>query len=225
VRGARDRRHRSRPRLLRPVHRRLGLRRIRIEELLASAEEVAAFGALLARGGVAAIPTETFYGLAADPTNEIGVGRLLALKRREADKPLLVLFAERRQLVPLGVAAPAATLDRFFAVWPAAVTVVLPLARPIPASRGALSLGVRMPAHGALRELLARVGPVTGTSLNRSGEEPCSGADEAARIAPGEIDVLVDGGQTPGGQPSTLLDATVEPPRVLRAGAFAWPPS
>ena len=77
-----------------------------------------------------------------------------------------------------------------------------------------------MPAHDALRELLARVGPVTGTSLNRSGEAPCEEADEVAKRFPGEVDVLVDGGRTPGGRPSTLLDATVEPPRVLRAGAF-----
>lgn len=193
--------------------------------MLASPEEVAAFGALLARGGVAAIPTETFYGLAADPTSDPGVARVLALKRRDADKPLLVLFAERGQLAPLGVAAPAATLDRFFAVWPAALTVILPLARPIPASLGTLSLGVRVPALGPLRELLARVGPVTGTSLNRSGEEACADADEAARIAPDEIDIFVDGGRTTGGRPSTLLDATFDPPRVLRPGAFAWPPA
>jgi L-threonylcarbamoyladenylate synthase len=150
---------------------------------------------------------------------------VLALKRRGAAKPLLVLFGARRQLAPLGVAAAAATLDRFFAIWPAPLTVVLPLTAPIPASRDALSLGVRMPAHDALRDLLARVGPVTGTSLNRSGEQPCSDPDEAAGLAPAEIDVLVDGGRTPGGLPSTLLDATVDPPRVLRDGAHPWPPS
>lgn len=177
---------------------------------------------MLARGGVAAIPTETFYGLAADPMNEAGVRRILALKRRGADKPLLVLFGARRQLAPLGVTAPAGTLDRFFAIWPAALTVVLPLGAPIPASQGASSLAVRMPAHDALRALLERIGPVTGTSLNRADEPPCADPDAAARAMPGEIDVLVDGGPTPGALASTLLDATVEPPRVLRAGAFPW---
>jgi L-threonylcarbamoyladenylate synthase len=80
-----------------------------------------------------------------------------------------------------------------------------------------------VPAHDALRELLARIGPVTGTSLNRSGESPCEEANDVARQFPGELDVLVDGGRTPGGPPTTLLDATVEPPRVLRPGAFPWP--
>jgi L-threonylcarbamoyladenylate synthase len=201
------------------------VRRIRIEELLSAPEETAWLADTLRRGGLAAIPTETFYGLAADPQSETGVGRILAMKRRDAAKPLLVLFGAARQLAGLGVAAPAATLDRYFSIWPAALTVVLPLAAPIPASRDAFSLGVRMPAHPSLRELLARVGPVTGTSLNRSGEPPCEEADEAARQFPGEIDVLVDGGRTAGGLPSTLLDATVEPPLLLRAGAYPWPAS
>lgn len=192
-------------------------------DLLASPDELSRLSALLARGGVAAIPTETFYGLAADPTSETGVRRILAVKRREADRPLLVLIGAREQLGPLGVTSQAHTLDRFFAIWPAALTVVFPLRTPIPASRDGFSLGVRVPAHDALRELLARVGPMTGTSLNRSGEVPCEEADEVARQFPGEIDVLVDGGRTPGGLPSTLVDATVEPPRVLRAGAFPWP--
>ena len=201
------------------------MRRIRIEDLLASREEVAALGALLARGGIAGIPTETFYALAADPRNEVGVGRVLALKRREAAKPLLVLFGSRGQLAPLGVAAAPAVLDRFFAIWPAPLTVVLPLSATIPASRDALSLGVRMPAHALLCDLLARIGPVTGTSFNRAGEPPCSDPEAAARLMPDEIDVFVDGGRTPGGLASTLLDATVDPPRVLREGAFPWPPA
>lgn len=196
-----------------------------MDDLLASQDELSALSALLSRGGLAAIPTETFYGLAADPKSETGVRRVLAMKRRGSAKPLLVLFGTRAQLAPLGVAAKPETLDRYFAFWPAALTVVFPLRSPIPASRDAFSLGVRLPAHDALRELLARVGPVTGTSLNRSGEIPCEEADEVARQFPGEIDVLVDGGRTPGGLPSTLVDATVEPPRVLRPGAFAWPPA
>ena len=101
----------------------------------------------------------------------------------------------------------------------------LRIVAPIPASRDAFSLGVRMPAHPPLRALLARVGPVTGTSLNRSGEPACEEADEAAGQFADEIDVLVDGGRTAGGLPSTLLDATVEPPLLLRPGAYPWPVS
>jgi len=152
------------------------------------------------------------------------VRRILEWKRREEGKPLLVLFAERGQLAGLGVEAAPRVLEPFFELWPAALTVVLPLARPIPAALGGSSLAVRLPAHEGLRTLLARVGPVTGTSLNRSGEPPCSRPDEVERLASGGIDVLVDGGPTPGGLASTLVDATVQPPRLVRPGAFPWPP-
>jgi len=168
------------------------------------------------------VPTETFYALAADPLSASGVERVRALKGREGSKPLLVLFAAREQLAPLGVAASAELLDRYLAIWPAPLTVILPIVRPIPASLGALSLGVRLPAHPGLCALLARTGPLTGTSWNRAGEPPRS--DPAAPGGPEEIDLLVDGGTTAGGAPSTLLDATVSPPRVLREGAFRWPP-
>ena len=87
------------------------MRRIPIAELLASEETLAELAALLRSGGVAAIPTETFYALAADPKSEAGVARVLAAKGRGERKPLLVLFAERGQLDALGVAAPAAALE------------------------------------------------------------------------------------------------------------------
>jgi L-threonylcarbamoyladenylate synthase len=197
--------------------------RLLLDRLLGSSAETARLAAVLRAGGLAAIPTETFYGLAADPLSEAGVRRALALKGRDASQPLLVLFAEREQLEPLGVEAEAGRLDRFLAIWPAPLTVVLPLAAAIPASCGRKSLGVRIPAHAGLRDLIRRIGPVTGTSLNRSGEAPCEEPEEAARGFAGELDVLVDGGPCPGGLPSTLVDATAEPTRVLRAGAFPWP--
>jgi L-threonylcarbamoyladenylate synthase len=199
--------------------------RLSLDRLLASPRDTDSLAESLRNGGLAAIPTETFYGLAADPRSERGVRRALALKHREAGHPLLVLFGDRGQLATLGVSADPALLEGFFALWPAPLTVVLPLQAPIPASCGRPSLGVRMPAHPGLRDLLRRIGPVTGTSLNRAGEPPCEDAEEAARRFAAELDVLVDGGRVPGGLPSTLLDATVEPPQVLRAGAFAWPRS
>ncbi len=200
------------------------MRRIALEDLLASPGESTALGERLARGGVAAVPTETFYGLAADPCSREGVERILGAKGRDETKALLVLFSGRAQLESLGVTAAPATLARFFGLWPAPLTVVLPLRAPIAASLGLPTLGVRLPAHVSLRRLLERIGPVTATSANRSGARPCVDPDEVARLFDGDIDVLVDGGRTPGGLPSTLVDATVDPARRLRAGAFPWPP-
>jgi L-threonylcarbamoyladenylate synthase len=199
------------------------VRRIPIEALTSPGAEVSAFRDLLSRGGVAAIPTETFYGLGADPRDEEAVRRIVAAKGRDDGKPLPVVFSRRRDLAGLGITAPEESLEEFFRIWPAALTVVLEIREPLAASRGARTLAVRMPASERLRRMLDHTGPLTATSANRSGEPPQDDPDAVERIFEGSIDRLVDGGRTPGGRPSTVLDATEEPPRVLRAGAFPWP--
>src|SRR5215831_2625984 len=123
------------------------MRRIGIHDLLGSVEEVGRFAARIALGGLAAVPTETFYALAADPLSETGVRRVLEAKGRGEDKPLLVLFGARRQLEPLGVTAHSEKLDALFRIWPAPLTAILSLRAPIPASLGAATLGIRLPAH------------------------------------------------------------------------------
>lgn len=197
-------------------------RRVRLAELLESPGGLADLSDLIARGGVAAVPTETFYALAADPTSERGVSRIFEIKGRDDGKPLLVLFSSREHLARLGVAARPDVLEWFLRAWPAPLTAVFPLARPIAASRGGRTLGVRMPAAPAVRRLLDATGPLTGTSANRSGAPPLADPDDVFETLGSQVDVLVDGGPTPGGEPSTIVDATREPPRVVRAGAFAW---
>jgi L-threonylcarbamoyladenylate synthase len=200
------------------------VRRLRLRDLLASPRELASLRDFLARGGVAAVPTETFYALAADPTSERGVSRIFEIKGRDDGKPLLVLFSSREQLEALGVAAHPDLVDRLFRLWPAPLSAVLPLRAPIAASRGSATLGVRMPAACGVRELLDAVGPLTGTSANRSGEPPIAEPDDVADALGSDLDVLIDGGLVPGGEPSTVVDATRDPPKVVRQGAFPWPP-
>jgi L-threonylcarbamoyladenylate synthase len=198
------------------------VRRIAIADLNASAEELTNLRALLAAGGLAAVPTETFYGLAANPKSEGGVQRVFEAKGRSDDNPLAVLFGARDQLEHLGVTAAPELLDRFFLIWPAPLTVVLPIERPIAASRGLSTLAVRMPGTRALILLLESIGAVTGTSANLSGEPALDDPDAVAALFEAQLDVLVDGGKTPGDRPSTLIDATVDPPVVLREGAHRW---
>ncbi len=178
--------------------------------------------ALLRHGGVLAVPTETFYALAADPFETGAVERIFEIKGRPEDEPLPVLFARRSDLERLGVEADSKTLDRYFEIWPAPLTVVVPIRAPIAASRGRRTIAVRLPASKKLRDLLSLVGPLTGTSANRSGEEPLFSPVTVESEFRREIDLLVDGGKTPGGKPSTLVDATREPPVILRRGAFLW---
>ena len=199
------------------------LRRVRLDRLLQSSEEIARLRELLSGGGVAAIPTETFYGLATNPASILGIARIFGAKGRADDKPLPVVFASRDQLESLGVESAPASLDRWFAIWPAPLTVVLPIRRQIAASRGQSNLGVRVPALPGLVRLLEATGPLTATSANRSGDPPFSDPDAVAAAFDGGVDLLIDAGPTPGGRPSTVLDALSDPPKVIRPGAFPWP--
>lgn len=178
---------------------------------------------LLGHGGIAAIPTDTFYALAADPFSAAGVKRVFEAKGRDDGKPLPVLFGARPQLDRLGVEEPDEKIDRYLAIWPAPLSVVLRLRVPIAASRGLSSLALRLPAAKKVRILLASAGALTGTSVNRSGSPALDNPDAVEALFRRNIDILVDGGKTPGGKPSTIIDATTDPPALLRPGAFPWP--
>ena len=198
------------------------MRRIPIAELLVSEEKLAELAALLRGGGVAAIPTETFYALATDPRNAVGVERILRAKGRlESQKPLLVLFSEPAQLEGLGVTAPAGGLERYLRLWPAPLTVLLRISHPLPAAAGEARLAVRVPDHEKLRELLSALGNgLTATSANRSGGEPALDPSAAAALLAGEDAMVIDGGVLPGGPPSTLAAIEGGWPVVLRKGRF-----
>lgn len=180
---------------------------------------VAAVRETLAAHGVIALPTETFYGLAVDPFDPEAVARVFALKGRDAGKALLVVAASLAQAQELAV-IPDPWHHRLAAVWPAPLTVIFQARRPLPGS--GTTVAVRVPAHALLRALLAEVGPLTATSANLSGKPPALNPEEV-RAMVGTVDLLLDGGSTPGGLPSTLLDLTRTPPQVLRPGAFPVP--
>lgn len=196
--------------------------RVRLTELLGDAAHLEALAAALREGAVAAIPTETFYGLAASPWSARGCARVFAIKGRNAEKALPVLAAAVGELALLGIESAPEDLAAIAALWPAPLTAVFAARVALPCTGGERSIAVRVPAHDDLRRLLAAVGPVTGTSANRAGEPALATADAVATLAGAEIDLLIDGGATPGGLPSTIVDARERPPRVLRRGAFPW---
>jgi L-threonylcarbamoyladenylate synthase len=181
--------------------------------------------ALLARGGVLAIPTESSYGLGADPWNTAGVEAIYRIKHRERGKPLPVVVAGVEQLpslgVNLGIDRDLNIVKRLLGLWPGPLTVILPVDRPLPASAGESRLAVRVPGHEGLRELLAALGHgLTATSANRSGGEPVLDPAELPELLAGEDAMIVDGGILPGGPPSTLVAIREEGLTVLRAGRF-----
>jgi L-threonylcarbamoyladenylate synthase len=182
---------------------------------------LASLRALLARGGVLAIPTESSYGLGADPRNSAGVEAIYRIKGRERGKPLPVVVSTMEQLQNLGIDPGLPILEALAACWPAPLTAVLPLARPLPAAAGEPTLAVRIPAHDGLRRLLDGLGHgLTATSANRSGGAPILDPQEAAELLAGTDSAVVDGGILPGGPPSTLVAIEASGPVVLRTGIF-----
>lgn len=174
---------------------------------------------LLDLGGVLAMPTESYYALGVRACEGAAVHRVCAIKGRGDDKPILVLIGNRAQLPQLVTEVPEAAqvlMDRF---WPGPLTVVFPAAAHLPQelTRGTGTVGIRQPGRPDLLHLLDHVGPLTGTSANRSGHSPVRTAEEVMEELGGDVDLILDGGKTPGGLPSTLVDITGSI-RVLREG-------
>jgi L-threonylcarbamoyladenylate synthase len=166
------------------------------------------------------LPTDTIYGLHALATSEIAVDRIVGVKGREETKPFIVLASSVEQLGRLGVSAAPSVVAALADIWPAPLTVILPLREPIPASRGAGTLAVRIPALDWLRELLARTGPLVSTSANRSGDPAVEHPFLLARELQSGIDGIVDAG-TRSGEASAILDLTSDEPRFIReSGLF-----
>jgi len=175
----------------------------------------------LRAGGVVALPTETFYGLAAAALDTSSVRRIFELKGRPESKPLLVLVASVAMAETVAHVAPTAR-DLMTRYWPGALTLVLPALPVVPpiVTAGTGTLGVRLSPHPIARGLVELLGePVTAPSANPSGLAPPTSAAGVLAYFPEGIDLILDGGVTPGGEPSTVLDLTTEPARILRQGA------
>jgi L-threonylcarbamoyladenylate synthase len=175
---------------------------------------------VLRDGGVIGIPTESSYALAADPADARGVEAIFRLKGRAADQPLPVVIAGVEQALALGVAADAPGLDLVAALWPAALSLVVPVSGPLPAAAGSASIALRVPDHPRLVALLRRLGPLTATSANRSGEAPLLDAVATAELLANGPSRVVDDGILPGGPPSTLVRWDSAGFRVMRSGRF-----
>jgi Sua5/YciO/YrdC/YwlC family protein len=199
--------------------------RLRVDPSAASADDLVAAVSALHGGGLVAFPTETFYGLAADPRAAWAVKKVFALKERAADHPLPLIAANVEQIVDhVGTLTPLAWRLASRA-WPGALTLIIPasprLSDDVHLSTG--KIAVRVPSDRVARLLAASAGhAITSTSANISGEPPTSNPEDVVRSIGARLDVLIDAGPTPGGLPSTIVDATGEDPVLVRAGAIAW---
>ena len=175
-------------------------------------------------GGVLAIPTDTLYGLAACASNADAVHRIFEIKGRDRGAALLLLLGDPEDVSLYASSVPAAAWRLIERFWPGPLTIVLARTDRVPdaLTGGRSTVALRVPDHPVPRHLARSLGTaVTGTSANLSGAEPARSAAGVARQLGGMLDMVFDGGTLPESPPSTIVDLSVSPPRVVRAGAIS----
>jgi L-threonylcarbamoyladenylate synthase len=182
---------------------------------------IAEAATIIKNGGVVVFPTHCLYGLGADAHDPDAVEKIIRIKQRPADNPILVLIHCRRQLDSLAAHISPAAAAIMAAFWPGRVTLVFKSRAALPESLTVRSgkIGVRLAGHPVAAALAKQVGsPVTGTSANLSGRPGCHRVESLDPAITGGVDLVLDAGRLEGGAGSTVVDVTVEPPRVLREG-------
>ncbi len=174
---------------------------------------------IIKSGGSIAFPTDTVYGLAVDPFNPQAINRIYAIKERSMEKAIPILIGDFEQLGNLvsEMNETAKILAKNF--WPGPLTLILPKASILPEALSLYpTIGIRMPNLDFAINLMRRTGPLATTSANISGDaNPRTGLDVLSQLG-GRIDLLLDGGETPGALPSTVVDISAKPIRLLREG-------
>jgi L-threonylcarbamoyladenylate synthase len=178
---------------------------------------------VLGRHGIMAVPTETFFALAVNPFRAEALVRLFALKDRNPEKPVLVMVAGTAMLPQVVREIPEVAYRLMARFWPGPLTIIFPGLPHLPRrlTGGTGTIGVRQPRQSLTCRLITELGhPITGTSANRTGHRPLVRADEVAREFGDDLGLILDAGPCPGGLPSTIVDVTGSPPRLIRAGVI-----
>ena len=184
-------------------------------------EAIARAAAVLRRGGLVAFPTETVYGLGANALDADAVRRIFVAKGRPPHNPIIVHVADASRVREVAVDWPPVAERLAARFWPGPLTLVLPRAAAVPdiVTAGGPTVAVRVPIHPvALALLRAADMPIAAPSANPSTQLSPTRAGHVLEGLAGRIDLLLDGGPTPGGLESTVLDVTTSPPRLLRPG-------
>ena len=181
--------------------------------------------AVLTGGGVVAFPTETYYGLAVDPLNPLALNHLFALKQRDISKPILTLVDDRESLFSLvqDIPSPYEPLMKEF--WPGPLTLIFQARLNLPTllTAGTSTIGVRQSSHPFARQLLRAFGrPLTATSANISGRAAAVDAYEVKAQFGSRIDMVFDGGRTPGIVGSTIIGLDGNRLKLIREGVIPF---
>ena len=177
---------------------------------------------VLRNDGLVAFPTDTVYGLAAPVHNIESINRLYVVKGRNNTKAIAVLLGDSNQLAQVAVdlSKPAQKVAQHF--WPGPLTMIVPRHPSLPEILAPLpTIGVRIPNHPVALALLKAAGPLAVTSANISGSDNTLTAKQVMKQLKGRIHLIIDGGRTPGGVPSTVIDCTISEPKILREGPIS----
>uniref|UniRef100_A0A7C4GGX0 L-threonylcarbamoyladenylate synthase n=1 Tax=candidate division WOR-3 bacterium TaxID=2052148 RepID=A0A7C4GGX0_UNCW3 len=194
------------------------------EVLTANVDSAARAARVIESGGVVIFPTETVYGIGADIANPTAVRRLFEVKGRDFRQPLMAHCSSLDQLAGIVCEVPVPARRLIHRFWPGPLALVLPRSPAIAdvVVGGLDTIGVRMVADSFTCLLIENLGrPIAGSSANRSGRPATGSFSELDPGVIGDVDVAIDAGAAGSGQPSTVLDMAVSPPRVIRSGAVA----
>jgi L-threonylcarbamoyladenylate synthase len=186
------------------------------------AKEISSALEILHNGGIVAFPTDTVYGLGSLAFNNVAIESIYTAKDRPIEKAIPVLMGDMDDLDKVADSIPQ--MAHIFAsrFWPGPLTCVVPKKQTLPLAISATpTVAVRIPDHPHALALLRAAGPMAVTSANISGQPSPSTAEEVYRQLNGRIPIILDGGQTPGGIPSTLVDCIGDIPRILREGPIS----
>ncbi len=179
---------------------------------------------LLRSGGVVAFPTDTVYGVGAHAFQPEAVAALYVVKNRPTSKAIPILVAHIEDMTRVARTVPGVAWDLAERFWPGGLTLVLPRAEQVPSvvTAGGDTVAVRYPDHLIPLALMRFAGaPLAATSANLSGQPSPTSALQVVEQLAGRVPLIIDGGECPGGVPSTVIDLSVEPPRLLRTGAIS----
>ena len=177
---------------------------------------------ILQSGGIVAFPTDTVYGLGSLAFDNTAIESMYTAKDRPIEKAIPILIGDLSDLDQVAVDIPDMALRFATRFWPGPLTCVIPKKQTLPSAVSATpTVAVRIPDHPDARTLLRAAGPMAVTSANISGGASPSTAQEVYDQLKGRIPLILDGGKTQGGIPSTLVDCTGEKPVVLREGPIS----
>jgi L-threonylcarbamoyladenylate synthase len=202
-----------------------GAQRLQVDPATCTAADLATAGAWLTNGGIVAFPTDTLYGLAVNVRDAAAVRRLFDLKGRSARAALPLIAASTAQVVAATGALTAREAILASTFWPGPLSVVrdAPAWMPAEVHGGHRTVAIRVPNHRVARSLAEAFGGlIAATSANRSGEPPAAAAADLGAIGDDARVLVIDGGATHGGAPSTLVDVRGSQPVCLREGAVTW---